>query len=171
MADEWQADEESWGEQTRRREESILIVDDDPSIRAMLGFVFEDEGYQVRDASDGAEALDELTNPPDAMILDLMMPRVDGHGVLRRRRDDGLAPETRVLVLTAKAEARDAVWCWELGADEFLNKPVDPEKLLREVQMLLKRTPDELAHRRAEGLAEAQRLDAIEAAFDGKRRR
>lgn len=171
MADEWDADDGSWGDTPRRREESILIVDDDPSIRSMLGFVFEDEGYQVRDASDGQEALDELTSPPDAMILDLMMPRVDGHGVLRHRRAAGLAPETRVLVLTAKSEAQDAVWCWELGADEFLNKPVDPEKLLREVQMLLKRTPDELARRRAEGLAEAKRLDAIEAAFDGKRRR
>lgn len=147
----------------------MLIVDDDASIRSMLGFIFEDEGFVVREAVDGQDALDMIeADAPDAMVLDLMMPRLDGHGVLRARMERSLAPDTRIVILTAKSDPSDAVWCWELGADEYVNKPVDPEKLLREVQMLLRRTPDEIRARREEGLAEARRLDGLESAFDGR---
>ena len=152
-------------------ERTVLIVDDDQSVRAMLGFVFEDEGFQVREAADGAEALDVLRqSAPDLMILDLMMPRVDGHGVLRARRDEALAPDCRVMILTAKSDPADSVWCWELGADEYLNKPVDPDRLFREAVALLRSTPEEIRDRRALGLADAKRLDAMEAAFKPKRR-
>jgi DNA-binding response OmpR family regulator len=171
---EWDITDEDWPGRPRPApgEQSVLIVDDDPSIRSMLGFLFEDEGFQVREAADGQDALDAMeADPPDAMVLDLMMPRVDGHEVLRRRRSRELATDTRIVILTAKSDPSDAVWCWELGADEYINKPVDPEKLLREVQILLRRTPDEIRARRAEGLAEARRLDEMEAAFDSKRRR
>jgi DNA-binding response OmpR family regulator len=171
---DWDITEEQWPDRSAvdPSELSVLIVDDDPSIRSMLGFIFDDEGFVVREAADGAEAIEQLSDdPPDAMVLDLMMPRVDGHGVLRERREQQLAADTRIVVLTAKADPADAVWCWELGADEFVNKPVDPEKLLREVQMLLKRSPDEIRSRRREGLAEARRLDTMEAAFEGRRRR
>lgn len=144
----------------------MLVVDDDASVRAMLGYILQDEGYAVREAEDGVEALEELlTDPPDCMVLDLMMPHVDGVEVLRRRRERSLASGTRVLVLTAKTDTRDAVWCWELGADEYLNKPVDPEKLAREVRLLLARTPSELRHRREVGLADARERDRIERAF------
>jgi DNA-binding response OmpR family regulator len=71
-----------------------------------------------------------------------------------------------VLVLTAKTDTKDAVWCWELGADEYVTKPVDPDRLLRTGLALLDRTPDELRHHREIGLEEARRLDAIEAAFE-----
>jgi DNA-binding response OmpR family regulator len=132
----------------------------------MLAFVFDDAGYVVSEAADGQEALDILrTAPPALVVLDLMMPGIDGVSVLRTCRAEGLAGDTRVLVLTAKTDTQDAVWCWELGADEYLTKPVDPDKLLREGVALLKRTPDELRRRREQGLAEARRLDALEAAF------
>lgn len=145
---------------------TVLVVDDDASVRAMLGYVLHDEGYTVREAEDGADALEELLiDPPDCMVLDLMMPRVDGVEVLRRRKDRSLATRTRVLVLTAKTDSRDAVWCWELGADEYLTKPVDPERLAREVRLLLSRTPQELRHRREVGLADARERDRIERAF------
>lgn len=144
----------------------MLVVDDDASVRAMLGYILHDEGYVVREAQDGADALDELlVDPPDCMVLDLMMPRVDGVEVLRRRKDRSLATRTRVLVLTAKTDTRDAVWCWELGADEYLSKPVDPERLAREVRLLLARTPAELRHRREVGLADARERDRLEQAF------
>lgn len=144
----------------------VLIVDDDASIRTMLAYVFHDEGFEVTEAADGRAALDVLRRvPPALLVLDLMMPEVDGVEVLRTRRDLDLAPDTRILVLTAKTDPADAVWCWELGADEYLTKPVDPERLLREGVALLKRTPEELQHRREVGLAEARRLDAMEAAF------
>ncbi len=142
------------------------MVDDDPSVLAMIGYVLHDEGYEVREATDGAEALEELLiAPPDCMVLDLMMPNVDGVQVLRRRRERELASRTRVLVLTAKTDTRDAVWCWELGADEYLTKPVDPDRLAREVRLLMDRTPQELRHRREAGLADAKERDRIEQAF------
>jgi DNA-binding response OmpR family regulator len=171
---DWQITDEQWPEADppAPADATVLIVDDDASIRAMLGFLFEDEGFTVREAADGGEAIDVLVaEPPAAMVLDLMMPHVDGHGVLRARRDGGLAPETRIVVLTAKSDPTDAVRCWELGADDFVQKPVDPEKLLREIALLLRRTPEELRARREAGLADARRLDAMEAAFDGRRRR
>lgn len=171
---EWEITDEDW---PRRRSPapgdlSVLIVDDDPSIRSMLGFIFEDEGFQVREAADGRAALAMLDDDaPDAMVLDLMMPELDGHGVLHLRRERDLAPDTRIVVLTAKTDPSDAVWCWELGADEYVNKPVEPERLLREVQALLRRTPAEVRARRIEGLAEARRLDQLESAFRARKRR
>jgi DNA-binding response OmpR family regulator len=102
------------------------------------------------------------------MVLDLMMPNVDGVTVLRSRKDRGLAPDTRVLVLTAKTDTKDAVWCWELGADEYLNKPVDPDKLAREIRQLLARSTVELQRRRRVGLADARARDELEAAFTPK---
>jgi len=154
------------GEVGERTSGEVLIVDDDASIRTMLAFVFDDAGYTVIEAADGAEALEVLrTDPPALMVLDLMMPMVDGVEVLRQRERDGLAAGTRILVLTAKLDTEDAVWCWELGADEYVTKPVDPDQLLRNGLALLARTPEELRHHRRVGLEEARRLDAIEAAF------
>ncbi|MEY2448238.1 MAG: two-component system, OmpR family, alkaline phosphatase synthesis response regulator PhoP [Acidimicrobiaceae bacterium] len=135
----------------------------------MLGYLLHDEGYDVREAADGAEAITELTvDAPDCMVLDLMMPNVDGVEVLRARRERGFAPDTRVLVLTAKTDTKDAVWCWELGADEYLNKPVDPDKLAREIRQLLSRSTVELQRRRRAGLADARSRDELEAAFTPK---
>ena len=166
---EWDVTDDDWEAEDGPR---ILVVDDDPAIRKLLSFIFEDEGYNVTAANDGSEALVVLeARPPDAMVLDLMMPNVDGHEVLRQRGDRDLAPDTRVLVLTAKSDPRDQVWCWELGADQFMNKPVEPERCVREVEILLRSTADEVRERRERGLAEAKRLDAMEAAFDGRRKR
>jgi two-component system alkaline phosphatase synthesis response regulator PhoP len=152
--------------------QTVLVVDDDASIRAMLGYLLHDEGYTVREAADGAEAIEELAgDAPDCMILDLMMPYIDGIQVLRTRRERGFAPDTRVLVLTAKTDTKDAVWCWDLGADEYLNKPVDPERFAREVRQLLACSSEELQHRRQVGLADARERDRLEAAFRPKDRR
>ena len=135
----------------------------------MLGYLLHDEGYDVREAADGAEAIEALTvEAPDCMVLDLMMPNIDGVGVLRACRERGFAPDTRVLVLTAKTDTKDAVWCWELGADEYLNKPVDPDKLAREIRQLLARSSTELQRRRQVGLADARARDKLEAAFTPK---
>jgi DNA-binding response OmpR family regulator len=160
----WDLEDEDWPDPATTSD--ILIVDDDASIRAMLGFVFEDAGYRVVEAADGLEALDALRNePPALMVLDLMMPGIDGVEVLRRRQREHLAPETRILILTAKLDTEDAVWCWELGADEYVTKPVDPDQLLRNGLALLRLTPDDLRHNRQVGLEEARRLDALEAAL------
>jgi DNA-binding response OmpR family regulator len=150
----------------------VLIVDDDDLVRGMLGYLFSDAGFGVREAENGQEALDVLsTDAPECMVLDLMMPKVDGYAVLRERRRRGLAERTRVVILTAKSDTRDAVWCWELGADQFLTKPFDPETLLSVVRGLLDLTPEAAAAKREEGIAEARRLDELEAAFKVRRRR
>lgn len=105
----------------------VLIVDDDPDIRAMLGFTLGEE-FEVRFAANGADALDELAlRPPAAMLLDVMMPGLDGYDVLELRREQGLAPGTCVVMLTCNATERDLVRSWSLGADAFLSKPTDPE--------------------------------------------
>jgi DNA-binding response OmpR family regulator len=105
----------------------VLIVDDDPDIRAMLGFSLGGE-FNVRFAAGGQEAIEELaTRPPAAMVLDVMMPDLDGYEVLEARRERGLAPDTHVLMLTAKTDEQDLVRSWALGADAYVSKPTDPE--------------------------------------------
>jgi CheY-like chemotaxis protein len=147
----------------------VLVVDDDEIIRGMLAFLFEGEGHTVEQAADGAAALEVLrSRQPDCMVLDLMMPGIDGLSVLHTRTAENLAPDTRVIVLTAKSGTEDAVWCWEAGADEFLTKPFDPERLLRLVRDLAGLTPEEAKRRRELGLADSRRLDAIEAALRGR---
>jgi len=144
----------------------VLVVDDDEIVRGMLAFLFEGEGYSVEQAGDGAAALERLDgHSPKCMVLDLMMPGVDGLTVLRTRAEKGLAPDTRVVVLTAKSGTDDAIWCWEAGADEYLTKPFEPDRLMRIVRDLTALSPDEAKRRREVGLAEARRLDAIEAAL------
>jgi DNA-binding response OmpR family regulator len=103
----------------------------------MLGFILRSHGFAVREANDGAPALVELeTTPPDVMLLDLMMP-VDGYSVLEAMRSRALAPDTRVVVLTCMGSERDLVRGWELGADEYLVKPVDPEYLVTKLNDVL----------------------------------
>jgi two-component system response regulator PrrA len=146
----------------------VLVVDDDDVIRGMLSWLFEEAGYSVRQAADGAEALAEMESAaPDCMVLDLMMPEVDGQAVLDRRQQSGLAPNTRIIVLTAKTDRNTEVWCWERGADEYLTKPFDGDKIIKLVGDLMALSSEQLRHRREVGLAEARRLDAIERAFPG----
>jgi DNA-binding response OmpR family regulator len=108
----------------------VLVVDDDPDVRAMLSFTLVRHGFVVREATHGGTALEELErSQPDAMVLDLMMPVLDGYAVLEAMRDRGIATHTRVVILTCKVDERDLVRGWELGADEYLTKPVDPDHL------------------------------------------
>lgn len=148
----------------------VLVVDDDPDIRAMLAFALEDAGFFVRQAGDGAAALAALEErAPDCMLLDLMMPNVDGFGVLRGRRQKGLAPDTRVLILTCKTAERDFVRGWEMGADEYLTKPFDPDRLIRKVRELLATAPETLAKKRDAELQKAELLERLESAFSRPR--
>ena len=150
----------------------VLIVDDDPDIRAMLAITLEDFGYEVREAGDGVQALSALeSNPPDAMVLDVMMPSLDGFGVLRELRRRDLAPDTRVMLLTCKTEERDFVRGWELGADEYLTKPFDPDTLVRKLDELLSASVEDLRDRREHELQKAELLDRLESAFTRTRGR
>ncbi|WII36311.1 response regulator transcription factor [Paenibacillus thiaminolyticus] len=117
---------------------TIMVVDDDEKITSMLrrGLVF--EGYEVRTATNGSEGLREMMiREPDLLILDVMMPEVDGWEVCRRLREAGSS--VPVLMLTAKDEVQDRVHGLDLGADDYLVKPFALEELLARVRALLRR--------------------------------
>jgi DNA-binding response OmpR family regulator len=116
----------------------VLIVDDDPDIRDMLAFTLGGHGLPTRQAADGAEALHLLAeSAPACVVLDLMMPGVDGFEVLARMRDDGLAPDAKVLVLSCRGDETAFVQAWELGATEYLVKPTDPDVLVARIKALV----------------------------------
>jgi two-component system OmpR family response regulator len=116
----------------------VLLVDDDPDIRGMLAFTLDDYGFTVREAEDGAAAIAALEErAPDIMVLDLMMPVLDGFGVLAVMRERGLAPNTRVLILSAKVDERAMVRTYELGANDYVSKPFDPDGLAGKLHTLV----------------------------------
>jgi chemosensory pili system protein ChpA (sensor histidine kinase/response regulator) len=144
----------------------ILVVDDDADIRSLIRMTLESYGFSVREASDGLHALQALEeHAPDAMVLDVMMPRMDGFGVLRAMRQRELAPHTRVLVLTCKTDERDFARGWELGADHYQTKPFEPTVLVDTLQDLIRTSTETLDRRRQAELEKAELLDRLESAF------
>jgi two-component system response regulator MprA len=123
----------------------ILVVDDDRSVRESLRRSLAFNGYQVELANDGQAALDAvIAQRPDAMVLDVMMPRLDGLEVCRRMRASG--DELPILVLTARDAVSDRVAGLDAGADDYLPKPFALEELLARLRALLRRRgPDEIA--------------------------
>jgi two-component system response regulator MprA len=121
----------------------ILVVDDERAVRESLRRALELEGYEIELAADGSEALYRLegSGEPDAMILDVLMPGVDGLEVCRRIRDTG--SKLPVLMLTARTEVEDRVAGLDAGADDYVTKPFALEELLARVRALLRRTTDE----------------------------
>ncbi|MFL5923192.1 MAG: response regulator transcription factor [Gaiellaceae bacterium] len=120
----------------------ILIVDDERAVRESLRRALELEGYEIELAEDGAEALERLGSQPepDAMVLDVLMPRVDGLEVSRTVRRNG--SRLPILMLTARTHVEDRVEGLDAGADDYLTKPFALEELLARVRALLRRTSD-----------------------------
>jgi two-component system, OmpR family, response regulator MprA len=118
----------------------ILVVDDERAVRDSLRRALELEGYNVELAADGEEALDQLESngDPDAVILDLLMPGVDGLEVCRRLRRDGR--RLPILMLTARDEIESRVSGLDAGADDYVTKPFALDELLARVRALLRRT-------------------------------
>lgn len=145
----------------------ILVVDDEPDIRMLLSVNLTGAGHRVREAADGAAALDVLASqPPDLVLLDVMMPRIDGFGVLNARKQRGIAPSTRFVMLTCRAAERDFARAWEAGADNYLLKPFDYDELTAVVAEVLRSTDQQLQTRRDHELAKAAMLNQIEALFN-----
>ena len=117
----------------------ILIVEDERKVAGFIRQGLQEEGHAVELASDGAEALDTVLGGPayDLIVLDLMLPKRDGFGVLKSLRDRGVT--TPVLVLTARDSVGDKVTGFDLGADDYLTKPFAFEELLARVRALLRR--------------------------------
>ncbi|HUN79278.1 MAG TPA: response regulator transcription factor [Solirubrobacteraceae bacterium] len=117
----------------------LLVVDDDPSVREALALVLDLGGFQVSTARDGHEAIRTLAvSPQDAVILDVLMPGLDGLEVCRRIRATG--DRTPVLMLTARSEVSERVAGLEAGADDYLAKPFAREELIARLRALLRRT-------------------------------
>jgi CheY-like chemotaxis protein len=110
---------------------TVVVVDDSPSIRETISFILEMEGYQVRSAVNGAEGLELLRDVrPKAVLLDAMMPEMDGFEVCRRVRQDPELSDLVVIMLTAMGQKVDEERAREAGVDHFLTKPFDHEEAL-----------------------------------------
>ena len=120
----------------------ILIVDDNKSIRSTVSAYLENKGYDVLEAEDGIQGLRQaVSSSPDMIILDVVMPGIDGFRLCRLIRDRGL--RTPILMLTEKADEGDKVEGFSLGADDYVSKPFSKVELYMRVQALLRRSSGE----------------------------
>ena len=116
----------------------ILIVDDEPNIVMTLEYTFKKKDFEVYIARDGSEALQILeNNTPDVVLLDIMMPNVDGYQTLKLIRNNDSLKNTKVVFLTAKNKASDIEKGLKLGADKYLIKPFSIKKIVSEINELL----------------------------------
>jgi DNA-binding response OmpR family regulator len=137
----------------------VLVVDDEPAIRQALERVLRDEGFAVRLAAGGREALAAIaTRPPAVIVLDVAMPDLDGVTVTRRLRADGI--EVPICILSARDEVSDRVAGLSSGADDYLVKPFAPEELTARLHALLRRR----------GHEDAQPIDFGDLRLDPRRR-
>ncbi len=117
----------------------ILVVDDETQLVEMLKMRLEAGGYQVLSALDGQEALDKARKEkPDLIILDLMLPKIDGYKVCRMLKFDEKYKSIPIILFTARAQQEDVKLGTEVGADAYITKPFDPPALLGKIKELLK---------------------------------
>ena len=119
---------------------TILVVDDESRMRKLIKDFFKQKDYMVMEAQDGEEALqifEENKNKINLILLDVMMPKLDGWSVLRQIRQTSKVP---IIMLTARSEEQDELFGFELGVDEYISKPFSPKILVARVEAILKRT-------------------------------
>jgi DNA-binding response OmpR family regulator len=123
--------------------EQILVVDDEPMVREVVVAYLEREGFQVCEAATGTSALEQVgKSKPDLVVLDVMLPELDGFGVLAELRKTNDIP---VILLTARTEEPDRVLGLELGADDYVVKPFSPRELVARVRSVLRRAAPPIA--------------------------
>jgi DNA-binding response OmpR family regulator len=121
--------------------ETILVVDDEANIVELAALYLEQEGFRVLSAPDGASALEMIARqPPALLVLDLMLPEVDGWEVCRQVRSGRAAPDLPIIMLTARDDDVDKIVGLELGADDYVTKPFNPRELVARVKAILRRT-------------------------------
>ena len=149
---------------------SVLIVEDDHNIQELLQMYLEKEGYAVTVASDGGQGLAKFRSiKPDLVLLDVMMPVMDGWSVCRAIRADSQTP---IIMLTAKGETDDKVAGLKSGADDYVTKPFEMKELLARIEAVLRRTgnvPQEENARRLSFDKMTIDMDAFELVIDGKK--
>ena len=122
---------------------SVLLVDDEDSLRKVMKDLLAREGYAVVEARNGVEALDQVDrHAPDVVVLDLNLPDMDGYSVLSQLRSRPATRKTPVIVLTAKGDEDNEVRVFELGADDFLTKPFRAKALSKRLEVVLARRKD-----------------------------
>jgi len=127
----------------------ILVVDDDPTMVKLINVNLKLNNYSVVEATSGEQALDVLAaETVDLVVLDIMMPCVDGWEVLKRIRSRREIEEMPVILVTAKTQDSDVIRGWELGADEYVIKPFNPLLLVEVIRMVLDRSYEERLERR-----------------------
>jgi two-component system alkaline phosphatase synthesis response regulator PhoP len=132
--------------------DKILIVDDEPGITDLVGRALRQQGYKTICAADGDEALNMIFEElPDMVILDLMLPKMDGWEVCRRVKSDKKTKNIPVLMLTARNSAEDVVQGLDLGADDYMRKPFPLAELLARIRVLLRRNITEDANKLING--------------------
>lgn len=142
------------------RERRILIVDDEERMVRFIRLNLEHDGFQVYEAFNGKQAIDKIrSNLPDLVLLDVMMPDIDGFEVLGMIRESNTVP---VIMLTAKGEEEDRVHGLEMGADDYITKPFSPRELVSRVRAVLRRT--EMTGASTHGLIEID--DRLKIDFD-----
>lgn len=145
----------------------ILVVDDDADMRQLLTSILVEERHTVVVAPNGEKGLEMIgADPPDILILDVMMPQMDGFRVLKELKNSGARDALKILILTAKTSEQDWVRGYRLGAHIYLTKPFEIEELLRAVDLLLASSPAQLRARRDEELNKAQVLYRLESIFE-----
>src|SRR3989337_1246113 len=126
-----------------RKAEKILVVDDEATIREVIRRYLERDGFEVMEAADGDAALDVVEEvEPDLVVLDLMLPGLDGLSLTRRLREYSAVP---IIMLTAKGAVEDRIQGLELGADDYVFKPFDPKELASRVRAVLRRSKEDAA--------------------------
>jgi two-component system, OmpR family, response regulator ResD len=123
--------------------QTILVVDDEPTVREVIRRYLERDGYLVREAADGQTALAELEhNTPDLIVLDLMLPKLDGMALTQQVRQTKTVP---IIMLTARGETTDRIHGLDVGADDYVTKPFSPQELVSRIRAVLRRSADEAA--------------------------
>lgn len=137
----------------------VLIVDDDDDIRTVLHLTLEHAGFEVLLAEDGIQAVEMArTQTPDAVLLDVMMPRMDGFEALRAIRADARTGPIPVLLLTARTQTHDAVEGLDLGADDYITKPFDSDEVVARVQAAVRRAAQQRSSNPLTGLPGNERI-------------
>ena len=140
----------------------ILVVDDEPDLRELVRTVLTYHGHQVALAEDGQQAVEALQRQrPEVMVLDLMMPNVDGFGVLKEMKRLGMGG-IKTLVLTCMNREADWLRGYKHGAHQYLTKPFDPEELAAKVEMLLTMSETDLGRHREDEMDTSQLLSRLE---------
>jgi phosphate regulon transcriptional regulator PhoB len=125
----------------------VLVVEDEPDIRRLVVLHLERDGFRCRTATSGSDALREVkTAVPDLVVLDLMLPELDGLEVCRRLRGDTSTASVPIIMLTAKSDEVDRIVGLEVGADDYVGKPFSPKELVARVRAVLRRArPEQVA--------------------------